>query len=330
MASAPARADAALHARAHARAHARTRAHPDRNPRFRASQPPRSGNEQENPDFVAQVTAIEARRAAPGVNAPEITFMYPTNGGVSEAQAAALSALPGFDVARIAPDCHVGGGGGVACALGDFAAMPDFLQSAINVETNAAISDANRMIMEASDLQEWLNVDAATQKRLRARAASFCLERSGHYDAFDQGIAFFLPNMTWLQPPGWVHAMITHSWQPNAVRVVAGGDVLGSAQVSDDLASMTVQLVNPVDAAGPMTVSLSISGGFKPSGAVNRWTLAEQVPAGTQPTKNAGNTPANPTYIAPVLSMLAWPVGQAVLNISLPPFSFTILELFAS
>jgi hypothetical protein len=38
--------------------------------------------------------------------------------------------------------------------------------------------------------------------RLKFRTASFCTERSGHYDAFDQGIAFFLPNMTWLQPPG--------------------------------------------------------------------------------------------------------------------------------
>ena len=138
------------------------------------------GNEQENPDFVAQVTAIEQRRAAPGVNAPALTYMYPTNGGVSKDQAAALSALPGFDVARIAPDCHVGGGGGVGCAMDDWANMPDFLQSGINVETNAAISDANRMIMEASDLQTWFNVDAATQKRLRARAASFCVERSGH------------------------------------------------------------------------------------------------------------------------------------------------------
>lgn len=292
--------------------------------------PRRLGNEQENPDFVSQVTAIEARRAAPGVNAPEITFMYPTNGGVSAAQAAALSALPGFDVARVAPDCHVGGGGGVDCAKGDFAAMPGFLQSAINVETNAAISDANRMIMEASDLQAWFNVSAALQARLRARAASFCLERSGHYDAFDQGIAFFLPNMTWLQPPGWVHAMITHSWQPNAVAAWGTGDVLGSAQLSDDGKSMTVQLVNPVDAAGPMIVSLSVAGGFAPSGAVNVFTLAEDVPAGTQPDKQAGNSPSAPFYIAPVQSMLEWPAGQGVLNITLPPFSFTVLELFST
>ena len=142
------------------------------------------GNEQDNPDFVDQVKAIEQRRAA--IGAPEIRFMYPTNNGVSRSQADALSAIPGFDVSRIGPDCHVGGGGGVSCAIvsslhpfallpsftcvpslpllpyylylisylpltssiyllfsspqNDFNAMPDFKQSFINCETNAAIS----------------------------------------------------------------------------------------------------------------------------------------------------------------------------------------------
>jgi hypothetical protein len=34
---------------------------------------------------------------------------------------------------------------------------------------------------------------------LYARTASFCLGTSNNFDAWDQGIAFFLPNMTWLQ-----------------------------------------------------------------------------------------------------------------------------------
>ena len=38
---------------------------------------------------------------------------------------------------------------------------------------------------------------------------------------FDQAISFFLPNMTWLQPPGHVHAMITDSWQPVVVNATA-------------------------------------------------------------------------------------------------------------
>ena len=167
---------------------------------------------------------------------------------------------------------------------------------------------------------------AASQAQLQRQLAD--LDRlcaSASLDAAGGG-----PNMTWLQPPGWVHAMITHSWQPNAIAAWGSGAVLGSAQLSDDGASMTVQLVNPVDAAGPMIVSLSIAAGFKPSGAVNVFTLAEPVPAGTQPNKQAGNSPSAPTYIAPVESMLEWPAGQPVLNVTLPPFSFTILELFAA
>jgi hypothetical protein len=124
--------------------------------------------------------------------------------------------------------------------------------------------------------------------------------------------------------------MITHSWQPNALPVTLSGAVLASAQLSDDKMSMTVQLVNPVDSVDPATVSVSISGGFAPSGAVNVFTLAEPVPAGTQPSKTAGNSPSQPRYIAPVQSMLEWPAGQQWLNVTLPPFSFTILELFAA
>ena len=133
-------------------------------------------------DLPRKVRAVGA-----AIGAPELRFMYPTNGGVSRAQADALSAIPGFDVSRIGPDCHVGGGGGVQCAINDFNAMPDFKQSFINCETNAAISSMERAIQESSDLQTWFNVNKSLQERLWGRAASFCSERSGHFDGFDQG-----------------------------------------------------------------------------------------------------------------------------------------------
>jgi hypothetical protein len=151
------------------------------------------GNEQENPDFVTQVTAMEARRKA--IGAPEIHYMYPTNGGVSAATAAALTAA-GVVAADIMPDCHVGGGGGISCATDDFNANPTFNQSFINCETNAAISNMERALQESSDLQVWFNFGANPGEdptRLIARTASFCTERSGHYDAFDQGyVSFFV------------------------------------------------------------------------------------------------------------------------------------------
>ena len=35
-----------------------------------------------------------------------------------------------------------------------------------------------------------------------------------------QGISFFLPNMTWLQPPGFVHKLIKDTWRPHGLEVV--------------------------------------------------------------------------------------------------------------
>lgn len=153
-------------------------------------------------------------------------------------------------------------------------------------------------------------------------------------DGFDQGLSFFLPNMTWLQPPGHVHAMVTKTWQPNAVTVnatVASPWLSTSAQVSNDGKVLVVQLVNSVASASPGTVSVSVVG-FAPSsasGAVSVWTLAEPVAAGAIPNKSAGNSPATPDYISPQLSTTTWP-SEGPLALSLPPYSFTIITVTAA
>jgi hypothetical protein len=52
------------------------------------------------------------------------------------------------------------------------------------------------------------------------------MERSGFQEAGanDQGMIFFLPNMTWGQPPWYARKMIADTWQPLAVQVASGGD----------------------------------------------------------------------------------------------------------
>jgi len=277
------------------------------------------GNEQENPNYVQQVTAMEARRAA--VNAPPLFYMYPTNSGVS-ASVAQQIINAGLPVQSILPDCHVGGGGGISCAESDFNNLPNFDQSFINCETNAAISSQLRAIQESSDLQTWFNVREPVLHRLRARTASFCTERSGHYDAFDQGISFFLPNMTWLQPPGWVHAMITQNWLPNALNIsITGGSEsfpASSSQISDDGKTVVLQVVNPVFNADNATLTINFLG-FTPSTSVNVWTLeAPGLPS------SYGNPPSNPTLISPVQTMLSWPSGASSMNVSVPAGSFVI------
>ena len=53
---------------------------------------------------------------------------------------------------------------------------------------------------EATDLNDWFNCGEEECSRLHFRTASFCDERSGHFDAFDQGISFFLVSILILKP----------------------------------------------------------------------------------------------------------------------------------
>ena len=156
-----------------------------------------AGNEQYNPDFIAQVSAMEARAAEIG-GVPPLRYMFPDNAGLNSAdQAAAIAAkLP---IERIMPDVHVGAGGAVEAAATLFSTAPDFPMSAINCETNAGSHDLRRGLDEAADLIDWFTSDTRTTDRLYARTASFCSGSSSQFDSWDQGISFFLPNMTWLQ-----------------------------------------------------------------------------------------------------------------------------------
>jgi len=272
------------------------------------------GNEQENPDFVNQVVAMEKKRLM--VGAPKFGYMYPTNEGVSPETARQLLGA-GIDPASIMPDCHVGGGGGISCAKSDFARNPTFLQSFINCETNAGLSTMQRALQEAGDLQEWFNygMNGENPSRLIARTASFCSERSGHYDAFDQGLSFFLPNMTWLQPPGFVHSMLKRTLYPNGLYFVADKSVYQiSSQLADDGKSVAVQIVNSSPSKGQITIFLDR---FNPSGEVVVQTLDNQ-------DLNDGNRAGDPTRISPVLSTVPWPSSGGLI-LPLAGNSFTVV-----
>jgi hypothetical protein len=196
----------------------------------------------------------------------------------------------------------VGSGGGIGCARADLDRIPGFSSSFINCEVNADRSTLERAMTEAADLQEWFNFGGAPGEdptRLLARTASFCSERSGHFDAFDQGISFFLPNMTWLQPPGWVHHMVDAAYAPNAVGVASPAGYPASAQLADGGSSLTIQIVNAKQTPGVVTFRVA---GFAPSGAAAVTTLN-----GTALTD--GNTPAAPLAMAPWASSAPWAGG---------------------
>jgi hypothetical protein len=127
----------------------------------------------------------------------------------------------------------------------------------VNLETNAATHTMKRALAEASDINDFLNTDSP---RIKIRTASFCTERSGHFDGFDQGLIFFLPNQTWLQPPAHAHAMISESWQESVLNV-SYGRALGqsaAAQLATDNSTLVVRYVNAFNES--VKVSLDLQG----------------------------------------------------------------------
>ena len=317
------------------------------------------GNEQTNDHFLEQLQAIEARRKTiPG--APEWNFMYPENSGPNATTMAAIIAS-GINPRRVTADCHVGASGGVSCA--EKSVPWQFNGSGINCETNAVTSHLQRGVEEAADLITWFSQPANVSSRLIARTASFCIQRSGQMRDIwgacasvtvfdirrasppfflppntqpprtpptsilaDQGLSFFLPNMTWMQPPGVVHSLFSKYWTPNALRVaVAGGNnfVTAAAQVASDKSYVVVEMVNAEWGAVAGSASVTVSG-FTPASAADFWLIAE--PGAGAVNSTAGNTPANPDYIKAVRSSVTWP-ASGELKLVLPPLSVGVLVL---
>ena len=249
--------------------------------------------------------------------------MYPTNRGPSATVAAEIVAA-GVAGYRVMADCHVGASGGIPCAEGTDI-WQQFNGSGINCETNAVTSHLQRGVQEMADLITWFSQPASVASRLRARTASFCIQKSGQMrDQWDQGLSFFLPNMTFLQPPGVVHAMLRDTWEPNALAVAlggGGGSISAAAQIAGDRSRVVVELANALWGSAPGTVSLTLSG-FAPAAAVDMYLMAE--PGSGAVNTTAGNTPADPTYIQAVHSTLAWP-ASGMLNVTLPPLSAAVL-----
>jgi len=144
----------------------------------------------------------------------QLMYLFPNNEFLNSSdlhKASALVARFPYIQSRMMADLHVGAGGGVAAADALFSRIEPFAAGAVNAETNAGNHGMQRALAEAADILDWYNHAPAN---LYFRTASFCTERSGLYDRFDQGISFFLPNQTWLQPPGWVHHMLHETFQP--------------------------------------------------------------------------------------------------------------------
>jgi hypothetical protein len=233
-----------------------------------------------------------------------------------------------------------GGGAGLARAPFDTAALNPVLQiGAVNTETNAKQQAQNRAMMEAGDINDWFN-SGDIAHRLHLRTASFCMAQGDNSDnaGFDQGMANFYPNTTFLQAPGHVHAMISSSWQPNAIRttVNAAADqsmgvlpdlwgshwnntVSASAAVSDDGKMVVVRVHS--NSSTLVTVELDFTGGSTISQAMRGAVLA--VPEGSD-FMTTVNTAATPRLIAPrnVTVSVVEGSGSKRAQVTIPAHSF--------
>lgn len=262
------------------------------------------------------------------VGSPPLRYMFPDNGGLKAGDASALMAALPDVVPRILPDLHVGAGGAVQEAAGLFAnpPVPGFNQGAINCETNAGTHDLTRGLNEAADLIEWMSTEPALASRLYGRTASFCSGSSNGFDSWDQGISFFLPNMTWLQPPGHVHAMFTATW---------GGVTLSStghdasfpfvAQLLGDGGSSTktlvLRVVNTKEGEAPMSVSL-VGGGAAAGPTLTRWTLGGKGFLGSE-----DNTPSQVDKVAPVSTTMPISSGATFFNTTIEPLQVAVFVI---
>ena len=159
----------------------------------------------------------------------------------------------------------------------------------------------------------------------------------------DQGLIFFLPNATWLQPPAWAHAMITQTWQPQALPIevtiaadkqqslaehaeapptIPAGTVAGtvsvSAQANDNRSTVALRVTN--FGVHPATVAVSIKPAKGASfaledAAVKCWQLSSA-------KLTDANTPGQPDKIVPQA------LGAVSLSpLLVPAFSFTACEV---
>ena len=232
-------------------------------------------------------------------------------------------------------DFHVGGGvmtgdswsktthmgGAVDGSKQLFANNTNWHEGSCNLETNAGIHTMWRALMEGADLNDFFkqfipSTSNDTTSRIKLRTASFCTERSGYSEggANDQGLSFYLPNMSWIQPPGYVHKMVHNTWLPKAVAVsVSDACTLSvSAQMAEDSSSLRLIVVNNLT----HTINASVS--------VVEWEAAQTANVTTlhASSLNATNPPSNPTLYSPKSSVVPWRGAYNYL-----PLSVTIIQL---
>lgn len=272
------------------------------------------GNEQYNSNYVDQVAAMEKRAKSLGKGG-KLYYISPNNNNWLHTDDAIKAEALGLKD-HLLEDFHVGAGGAIESSKTMFAANTSWNEGMVNLETNDGHHEMRRALAEAADLNEYFNQFIPPTSgdgigRIKARTASFCTERSGHYDAFDQGITFFLPNGSWIQPPGYVHKMIHESWLPDAVAVDTKHGLSCSAQKAKDGSKLRLLMVN--NAKTEIKVAVNVEGMVtNPIASITTLTATDL---------GAANPAGQPSLVSPTTSQVTLRSGSDTLTV--PGYSFT-------
>lgn len=263
---------------------------------------------------------MEARSAA--VGSPPLYYMFPSNSGLNPTDAQRIMSL-GLPVERILPDLHVGAGGAVEAAASLFSnpPIPGFNTGAINCETNADSHNMQRALDEATDLITWFTYPTNVTSRLYARTASFCTGGSNQFDTWDQGIANFVTDgTTFLQPPGYVHVMISSTWaEVSLASSLTSGNPL-TAFASQTTADGKTLVLRMVTGTSAQTVTIVFPPGTTATGPSYTITTLTGAP-------NGDNTPSTPTAISPSTSTPAISAGVNQVTIILDANTFAVASI---
>ena len=216
--------------------------------------------------------------------------------------------------------------------------QPSLRIGAVNTETNAKQQSQNRAMMEGGDLNDWLGNTLDITDRIHMRCSSFCMGQGDNSDeaGFVQSIAEFLPNGTFLQPPGHVHAMVAKTWQPNGLATTLSGidnspdlwgsrwnkTVTASASASDDGKAVTIRLHSNSTAA--LTVQINLNSKRAQELSLDAADAVASMLAA--PSLSSVNTPAAQDTVVPRPATVRSAAGGG-LELAMPPHSFATLTV---
>ena len=129
--------------------------------------------------------------------------------------------------------------------------------------------------------------------------------------------------MTWLQPPGYVHAMIAATWAEQTVSATLapdGGSLPFAAQLAAGGKTLVLRAVNP--AAGAQPVNVTLASGAAAGPPYSQWTLG-----GAAFDLGDDNTAAAPAFISDVLTTPAIAAGATTFSFTLEPHTFAVLSI---